>query len=61
MADTLPGCFGCYGVPIAPNGPCEKCRYAEDCKRYSRDYVPKESVAQVFRDILGIIERVEHG
>ena len=55
MADTLPGCFGCYGAPIAPNGPCEKCKYAEDCRRF----VPKEDVIQVFRDILGVIKRVE--
>jgi len=53
---TLPGCFALYPNAIPPNE-CEKCRYREDCKRY----VPRDDVVQVFRDILGIIERVEHG
>jgi len=31
-SETVPGCFGLYGAPIAPNGPCEACGFRKACK-----------------------------
>lgn len=35
--DTLPGCFGYFGKPVAPNV-CSLCPVKEACRKY----VPKE-------------------
>jgi hypothetical protein len=32
--------MGYFGFPIAPNGPCEDCHYAQLCKRVKTDFVP---------------------
>ncbi len=31
MVTTLPECFTYYGEPVAPNGPCLGCAYANIC------------------------------
>jgi len=33
VSDSLPGCIGYYGFPLAPNGPCEKCAQADFCRK----------------------------
>ena len=33
VSDSLPGCFGYYGFPLAPNDPCEKCAQADLCRK----------------------------
>lgn len=35
MPESLPGCIGYYGAPIAPNGPCETCEVRDICKKNS--------------------------
>ena len=55
MADTLPGCFGYYGAPLAPNGPCEKCKFAKEC----REFVRKDDEIEFLKSILATIEKVE--
>jgi len=46
-ADSLPGCIGYHGFPLAPNGPCEKCAQADLCKRVKANFVPKAEVRVV--------------
>jgi hypothetical protein len=45
--DTLPGCIGCYGHAIAPNGPCDGCRYARLCLHVESNFVPKKSLEPI--------------
>jgi len=45
--DTLPGCFGYFGKPVAPNV-CSLCPVKEDCQKY----VPKESLKLVLDKLL---------
>jgi hypothetical protein len=33
VSDSLPGYFGYYGFPLAPNDPCEKCAQADLCRK----------------------------
>jgi len=46
-ADSLPGCIGSHGFPLAPNGPCEKCAQADLCKRVKANFVSKAEVRAV--------------
>jgi len=56
MSDsTLPGCISNYGVPAPPNGPCEKCSYAQLCKHVKANFVPKTKL----QPILAKIEEIE--
>jgi len=48
---TLPSCIGYFGMPQPPNGPCEECKYAADCKRV----VSKDRV----KSLLTRIEKIE--
>jgi len=31
--NSLPECIGYYGKPVPPNGPCEKCKSQELCRK----------------------------
>jgi len=53
--NTLPGCVGYFGAPLAPNGPCEKCSYAPLCKHVKANFVPKTKL----QSILAKIEEIE--
>jgi hypothetical protein len=33
--ESIPGCAGQYGAPIAENGPCERCFIKELCQKLS--------------------------
>jgi hypothetical protein len=54
-ADTLPGCIGYFGAPLAPNGPCQKCPHLRLCKHVKTNFVPKTKL----QPILAKVERLE--
>jgi|YelNatPaOPRAMG01_1025707.scaffolds.fasta_scaffold38400_5 hypothetical protein len=44
--DSLPGCIGYFGKPIAPNN-CQTCGWANVCKKV----VAKERLAAILADV----------
>jgi hypothetical protein len=54
MDSTLPGCLGYYGTPLPPNGPCEKCSYAQLCKHVKANFVPKTKLQMVLAKLTEI-------
>jgi|GEM_PF-1642879 len=61
MVNSLPSCFGYFGAPLAPNGPCEKCEYSEDCLKFAQRFTPKEDEAKFLREVLTICEKALGG
>ena len=53
--NSLPGCVGFHGKPIAPNGPCERCRYEELCIHVNSNFVPKTAL----RELLRIVQEIK--
>ena len=49
--DSLPGCIGFYEVPIAANGPCEICQWAEVCRKASPQPVRLKVVRTFVDDV----------
>ncbi|MEM0489192.1 MAG: hypothetical protein QW707_08365 [Candidatus Bathyarchaeia archaeon] len=57
MADSLPGCIGYYGNPMASNN-CKTCRQSELCIKLSMRFVPKEALKPIHAALLRVEERL---
>jgi hypothetical protein len=42
--ESIPGCFGEFGSPRAPNGPCVQCPSVDLCKHTKEFYVSKNKL-----------------
>ncbi|MEM1607077.1 MAG: hypothetical protein QXW55_02425 [Candidatus Bathyarchaeia archaeon] len=61
MVETIPGCLGYYGIPLPPNGPCEKCETRELCKYTAKHFVPKKKLQPIFQRLLALEKSMEEG
>jgi len=57
--DTLPGCIGYYGRPLAPNN-CKTCSCIELCLHISMRFIAKDDVKAILAK-LQQIEQLLHG
>lgn len=46
MAESILGCCGYFGAPIAPNGPCPSCPSKDLCQYITAHFAPKKLVRQ---------------
>jgi len=55
VPDSIPGCFGYHGFPIAPNGPCNDCPFDRICDHVSKFFISKDKVLADFKRIRDIL------
>lgn len=51
-------CIGYYGFPIAPNGPCSKCKYNVLCQHIRQNFVPKTKLKPILERLEGLERRI---